>query len=633
MLVAMTKARIIGPVARLEAVLEGLYALRLVQLEDVAAEPELAVEPPPGAGERTLRRDELRVLDAQLAGLLDLTSTSAAADDHDAADVDLEAVRAQVRTLAGRVEQLTGRIDDLSAEEVVLGRYLAVLDRLLEAVPELPLIDAELPSLRLGTNVLVLSSRDEGVVEVLREALRLTLGARFLLASSPVPDGIGCVLLYPLDAAAEVSELLANRRVREMPLPEDYRSLGLRDAVAAMRRRLRDIPHVRRATHEDLDALLAPHAPGWRRARAVLGARLEQLDAVARAGVTDRAFVVAAWLPRSEVPRLRSELARRIGRQVVVEEVPASDRDHTAPVLLRNPRPAKPFEPLVRFYDDPRARSLDPTGLMALFVPLMFGLMVGDVGYGALLLALALWGGHRFGARAPIARDGARVLAAGSAWAIVFGIVFGEFLGDLGVRAFGMPALWRHRDEAEALQPLLLMTVAIGAAHVVLGFTLGLWQAWRDRSRQDALAPAGSLLVLAALFAVAAIAAEQLPASALGPAGVVAIVGLVVMAAAGGSLGAVVAPLQVVGMIGHVLSYLRLGAVGLASTYLAVVANEMASVGPIWIGVVVAAFLHALNLVLAGFTPAIQSLRLQYVEFFSKFFVGGGRAFEPFGKT
>jgi len=90
-------------------------------------------------------------------------------------------------------------------------------------------------------------------------------------------------------------------------------------------------------------------------------------------------------------------------------------------------------------------------------------------------------------------------------------------------------------------------------------------------------------------------------------------------------------PLELFGMIGNVLSYLRLAAVGLASVYLAVVANELAVAGPIWIGVVVAALLHALNLVLAGFTPAIQALRLQYVEFFSKFFVGGGRAFRPFG--
>ena len=98
-----------------------------------------------------------------------------------------------------------------------------------------------------------------------------------------------------------------------------------------------------------------------------------------------------------------------------------------------------------------------------------------------------------------------------------------------------------------------------------------------------------------------------------------------------GALGLIMGPLELLGTIGNLLSYLRLAAVGLASAYLAVVANELATVGPLWLGLIVAAFFHALNLALASFSPLIQSLRLHYVEFFSKFFVGGGRAFRPFG--
>ena len=90
-------------------------------------------------------------------------------------------------------------------------------------------------------------------------------------------------------------------------------------------------------------------------------------------------------------------------------------------------------------------------------------------------------------------------------------------------------------------------------------------------------------------------------------------------------------PLELLGIVGNVLSYLRLAAVGLASVYLAIVANELATVGPLWLGVIVAAFFHILNLALAGFSPMIQALRLHYVEFFSGFFLGGGRLFIPFG--
>ncbi len=81
------------------------------------------------------------------------------------------------------------------------------------------------------------------------------------------------------------------------------------------------------------------------------------------------------------------------------------------------------------------------------------------------------------------------------------------------------------------------------------------------------------------------------------------------------------------------LSYLRLAAIGLASVFLARVANELGATGPLWLGVVVATLFHALNLALGAFTPTIQALRLHYVEFFGKFFEEGGQRYEPFGAT
>jgi V/A-type H+-transporting ATPase subunit I len=97
-------------------------------------------------------------------------------------------------------------------------------------------------------------------------------------------------------------------------------------------------------------------------------------------------------------------------------------------------------------------------------------------------------------------------------------------------------------------------------------------------------------------------------------------------------MGLLTGPLELLGSFGHVLSYLRLAAVGLASVYLAGVANTLAVSVPLLLGVFVAALLHLLNLALAAFSPMVQSLRLHYVEFFSGFYEGGGRAFKPFGR-
>ena len=90
-------------------------------------------------------------------------------------------------------------------------------------------------------------------------------------------------------------------------------------------------------------------------------------------------------------------------------------------------------------------------------------------------------------------------------------------------------------------------------------------------------------------------------------------------------------PLELLGTIGNVLSYLRIAAIGLASVYLARVANELGAAAPIWLGILIAALFHALNLALGTFSPTIQALRLHYVEFFSKFYDEGGDEFRPFG--
>jgi V/A-type H+-transporting ATPase subunit I len=110
-------------------------------------------------------------------------------------------------------------------------------------------------------------------------------------------------------------------------------------------------------------------------------------------------------------------------------------------------------------------------------------------------------------------------------------------------------------------------------------------------------------------------------------------VGLVVLALSMGKTGFFLGPIEFVGVIGNVLSYLRLAALGLASVFLAKVANDMSGmVGSAIAGVLVALVIHALNLVMGMLSPTIQSLRLQYVEFFRKFYEGGQSAFTPFAR-
>jgi V/A-type H+-transporting ATPase subunit I len=424
--------------------------------------------------------------------------------------------------------------------------------------------------------------------------------------------------------------LLGREHVRHLPLPERYQRLSFHGAVSAMEARLRDVPHDLERATAALRELLAPRGPAWTATRRSLLDELEQLDAVEQLGATARTFVAAGWTPTTKLPLLRHELELAASDEIAVEAIEVTP-DVEPPVLMRNPAPARPFEFLVRLLDLPRTGSLDPTMLMALFLPLMVGVMVGDIGYGALLLGLSVFARRRFAARSPVVRDLTRVFVAGSLWAIVFGFLFGEALGDLGKRA-GLPALWFYRGGKDAVQTLLLFSLAIGAAHVVLGLVLGVWRSALERRGGELLERAGSLLALGGVFGLAGVSVDHLPGGALVPAVAAIVVGVVLVVVPGGALGLMMGPLALVGTFGNVLSYLRLAAVGLASAYLAIVANRLGSLGPIWLGVLVAALFHALNLALAGFSPMIQALRLHYVEFFSKFYEGGGEPFRPFGE-
>ncbi|HET6548410.1 MAG TPA: V-type ATPase 116kDa subunit family protein, partial [Solirubrobacter sp.] len=494
--------------------------------------------------------------------------------------------------------------------------------------------DEKLRLLRLGTVALVLNTDDERIVEALRAELVEDLGGRFALVWTRVEDGaIGCLVVFPKDHQRAVRALLGRVQVRQAALPQGFEQLSLRAAVEAMGRRLEELPAAVAAVERERDALLSPQAARLGVLRAAVTDELERLEATERLGATQRAFVAVCWVPRRRLARLRRELDARIGAAVLVEDLATSPRDPEAPLLMRNSRLARPFEPLVGFLDLPRAGALDPTLLMALVLPLMLGAMIGDIGYGAVLLTLGYFARRSLRARHSAFTSLTWILLAGAAWSVVFGVLYGELFGDLGQRLFGDFALWRYRPAAETLEPLLLLSVALGAAHVVLGLGLGAWESVRFGEHREVFDKLGALLVLGGLFGLAAWAADHLPASALTPSAAAAIVGVVLVMSLHGALGVITGPLALLGYVGNILSYLRIAAVGLASAHLAGVANELATVGPIWMGVLVAVFFHTLNLALAMFSPTIQALRLHYVEFFGTFFVGGGRAFTPFGRA
>jgi V/A-type H+-transporting ATPase subunit I len=437
------------------------------------------------------------------------------------------------------------------------------------------------------------------------------------------------LIVIPKGHVAEVEVLLGQKDVSRLHLPPELGE-GLPAAMLeTVHHRLSEIPEEQRQVENALARFSAEwmlSLSGW---KLWLQEELEGYQVLSRFGETDATFILVGWVPKKDLEKVMVTLREKIGETVFVQELPIKPEIRSKiPVILTNPPSARPFESLVRMLELPRYNRIDPTLMMSFFLPVFFGLMLADIGYGLIILAVSLALKRKF--RKGFLHDILIVIAIGSGWAILFGVLFGEVFGNLGA-AFGLQPIWIARDSAEDVFGFLIMSVAIGAGHVSLGLILGLFEAFRDRSRVQMLERGGMLVGLISLFLLVGVLTKTLPDGFMTPAIAGVIVGIVLLSTSLGWLGILMGPIEFIGLIGNVLSYLRIAAIGLASVYLAKVANTMAGiVGNIVVGLILAILIHALNLVLGVFSPTIHSLRLHYVEFFRKFYEGGGKPYEPF---
>lgn len=621
MLVPMAKVHVIGHRRRLHPTLEALHRLSAVQLIDVTDDSSIPLPPLAVDDEQVQAIEGSRYLLARLDALLALCPAPPAAEP---GPVDLNRIRLEVEESAPEIEALARDREEREAELDTLPRHVRSLKRLLPLVPELTHLEG------YDTDAVVLDARHAGVLGDLSVALNELLVGNFEIISDQVDtDTVGAVIVTPKRAAPDVQALLGRQQVNRIRLPQQYESVPFREAITLMERRLAEIP-VEIATISDRIAAIVRSHGTWLPARHQLADWLGQMEAIRHLGATPHTFALSGWVPVPLLEDLRRAVASVGHGEVIVELAPISEDDEP-PVLMANRAVVRPFESLVSLLSTPRYGSLDPTVLMMIFLPLFFGMMLGDIVYGLVLLALALFGRHRLRTAAPSIAELLKILVLGSVWAVVWGVVYGEFLGDLGHRWFDLEPLWINREEA--IEPLLIFALAVGAAHITLGLLLGVWAAAHRHDRKGLSRSLGTLLAMIGLFLIVGVAVGQLPDGMMTPAVATVVVGTVLMIALEGPMGLITGPLDLLGLVGNVLSYLRIAAIGIASVYLARVANELGSLGPLWFGIIVASLFHALNLALGVFSPSVQALRLHYVEFFGKFYEGGGVAFVPFGSV
>lgn len=423
----------------------------------------------------------------------------------------------------------------------------------------------------------------------------------------------------------------------------------IKDEIEAIDRRLLEIPGEEQEIRRRAESIL-PQRVKLMALYDHLYERLRRMEMRGLLACTEETSLIQGWMKAKEVPGLSKSLADLSGAIEVYTEDPSPEDD--PPVVLENPWFLKPFEVVTLLYGNPKYHEIDPTPFLAPFFFLFFGLALSDAGYGILLMLISAW----MIKKVDIPEGGKmlfRLLFLGGISTVIFGALMGGWFGN-GLDILP-PALGGVRDFLKRfaiVDPLadpisvLGVSLGLGIVQIWVGIALKLASRLRMGEVSDTIMDEGSWLFFIPSVIVFALSSSR-PLGVITPAvgKWLAVAGAVyVMAAAGRRqrvillkpFSAVMGLYGSIGYVGDVLSYARLLALGLATGVIAIVVNQIATlalqipvVGIVGMMIILAGG-HVFNLLVNTLGSFVHSGRLQFVEFFTKFFEGGGQSFRPF---
>ncbi|NLM35533.1 MAG: V-type ATP synthase subunit I [Clostridiales bacterium] len=352
---------------------------------------------------------------------------------------------------------------------------------------------------------------------------------------------------------------------------------------------------------------------------------------------TNRVVAIAGWTPEESNDELKGVVKKALGENYYLsfEAVEEKDMDDV-PIKLKNNLIFKNFENITEMYSMPKYNEVDPTPLLAPFYLIFFGMMVADAGYGALVLI-----GSAIILKCFKLDEEKEKMLKFFFWlsipTIVFGILFGSFFGDI----LNLTPIINPIDD---INTVLFLSLGMGLVHIFFGLGIKAYMLIRDGDPLGALYDVGSwvmALVGGGLFIAGGMIG--LSATAINIAKYVMIIGMAIivfMSARdiknyGARIGSGLYNLYgISGYVGDLVSYTRLMALGLAGGQLANAFNLIIKMIPGWaifvIGPIFFVFFHLFNIFLSMLGAYVHTCRLQYVEYFGKFYEGGGRSFSPF---
>lgn len=498
------------------------------------------------------------------------------------------------------------------------------------------------------------------------------------------PAGLVAVACAP-NKAAEVQMALAELNAKAIQLPSGEGKPAQRASDA--RKAITEAMASMESNQKKLDDWASTHGSDL----VIVEEYLQREDAIFTSptslAVSNQAFALDAWLPTKNADSARSKLKKLASHLEIEAHVDdhhhhGDHDDHHAepepPIAYQNSNPAEPFELVVDLVGRPKYGTFEPTTLIMITLPLLYGLILGDFGYGFVIVLLALWLRTMPFAKEPMGKNATTVLLWMGIWCMFWGFVFAEGFGfiwdeswsplegfyawtkdltygfkssDIG-QALGLGHTYVpfHRADG-ALTDYVLLSVYVGVFHLFLGFVIGFFNVLKGHGIVAAFFEKGSwLMILTGGFlhiygfmkGTNELMAGTIPAFVVIAGVLILIVALAVFEGFGWAGGVIMGPIETFGLLANTLSYLRIMAVGVAGVKIAEISNTMGfasmvdafSAGDyllvvvfflLWIGI--QAFAIALGLL----SPTIHAARLHFVEWMGKFYDGSGRVFSPLG--
>lgn len=371
-------------------------------------------------------------------------------------------------------------------------------------------------------------------------------------------------------------------------------------------------------------------------------------------------FLITGFVPAEKAKELEENLASRCNVFAQFED-PSENED--VPVVLRNNRFAEPVEGIIESYGLPAKGELDPSAVMAPFYYILFGMMLSDAAYGLIMVFGCLFCLKKFPRMEEGLKKSLKMFMYSGISTTFWGFMFGSFFGD-AVKVIAetffhrpdisLPPLWF--EPVNMPMKMLVFSLCIGIIHIFTGLGVKLYSSVKSGHLADGICDVvfWYLLVGGAVVYMLTVPVFTgmleltftLPATVGTIAAAAALIGLVGIVLTDGRssknwgkrlLKGLYGAYGVTSYLSDILSYSRLLALGLATSVISTVFNKMGSmmgdsIPGVVLFIVVFVIGHTLNLAINALGAYVHTNRLQFVEFFGKFYEGGGKKFQPFAE-